>query len=136
MTETAVPHKIIGVAVIWNDAGQILIDRRKSGGKMGGLWEFPGGKVEPGESIETCVAREVQEELGIQIAVGESLMTIVHDYTEFVLTLHVHHCRHISGKPQTIECDEIRWVMPEELSQFTFPEANAVIIQALQARSV
>ncbi len=136
MTETAVPHKIIGLAVIWNDAGQILIDRRKPGGKMGGLWEFPGGKVEPGESIETCVAREVQEELGIQIAVGESLMTIDHDYTEFTLTLYVHHCRHISGIPQTIECDEIRWVRPEELSQFTFPKANAVIIQALQARSV
>jgi mutator protein MutT len=136
MTETAVPHKIIGVAVIWNDAGQILIDRRKPGGKMGGLWEFPGGKVEPGESIETCVAREVQEELGIQIAVGESLMTIDHDYTEFTLTLHVHHCRHLGGEPQTIECDEIRWVMPAELGQFTFPAANDVIIQALQLRSV
>jgi mutator protein MutT len=132
MTETAVPHKIIGVAVIWNDAGQILIDRRKPGGKMGGLWEFPGGKVEPGESIEACVAREVQEELGIQIVVGESLMTIVHDYTEFKVTLHVHHCQHRSGEPQTIECDEIRWVIPAELSQFNFPEANGVIIQALQ----
>jgi mutator protein MutT len=132
MTETAIPHKSIGVAVIWNDAGQILIDRRKPGGKMGGLWEFPGGKVEPGESIETCVAREVQEELGIQIVVGESLMTIAHDYTEFKVTLHVHHCRHVGGTPQTIECDEIRWVTPAELSQFTFPEANVVIIQALQ----
>jgi mutator protein MutT len=132
MTETSVPHKIIGVAVIWNDAGQILIDRRKPGGKMGGLWEFPGGKVEPGEAIATCVAREVQEELGIQIAVGESLMAITHDYTEFKVTLHVHHCRHVSGVPQTIECDEIRWVTPPELSQFTFPEANVVIIQALQ----
>jgi mutator protein MutT len=136
MTETTVPHKIIGVAVIWNDAGQVLIDRRKPGGKMGGLWEFPGGKVELGESIASCVAREVQEELGIQIVVGESLMTIDHDYTEFTLTLHVHHCRHLSGEPQTIECDEIRWVMPAELGQFTFPAANDVIIQALQLRSV
>jgi mutator protein MutT len=132
MTQTPVPHKIIGIAVIWNDVGQILIDRRKPGGKMGGLWEFPGGKVEPGESIEACVAREVQEELGIQIVVGESLMMIDHDYTEFTLTLHVHHCRHISGVPQLIECDEIRWVMPAELGQFTFPVANDVIIQALQ----
>jgi mutator protein MutT len=132
MIETTFPHKIIGIAVIWNDAGQILIDQRKPGGKMGGLWEFPGGKVELGESIETCVAREVEEELGIQIAVGDSLMTIDHDYTEFTLTLHVHHCRHISGVPQTIECDEIRWVMPAELGQFTFPAANDMIIQALQ----
>jgi mutator protein MutT len=132
MIETTVPHKIIGVAVIWNDAGQILIDRRKPGGKIGGLWEFPGGKVELGESIETCVAREVQEELGIQIRVGDSLMTIDHDYTEFTLTLHVHHCRHIGGEPQTIECDEIRWVRPDELGQFAFPPANDVIIQALQ----
>ncbi|MBE9033385.1 8-oxo-dGTP diphosphatase MutT [filamentous cyanobacterium LEGE 11480] len=135
MTQATVPHKIIGVAVIWNDAGKILIDRRKPGGKMGGLWEFPGGKVEPGESIETCVAREVQEELGIEIAVGDSLMAIEHDYTDFKVTLNVHHCQHLSGEPQMIECDAIEWVTPAELDQFTFPEANGVIIKALQQQA-
>ncbi len=103
---------------------------------MGGLWEFPGGKVEPGESIEACVAREIKEELGIEIAVGESLIAIEHDYTDFKVTLNVHHCEHLSGEPQTIECDEVRWVRPHELDQFTFPEANRVIIKALQRQSV
>ncbi len=136
MTQAAVPHKIIGVAVIWNADHQILFDRRKPGGKMGGLWEFPGGKVEPGESIAACVAREIKEELGIEISVGESLIAIEHDYTDFKVTLNVHHCEHLSGEPQTIECDEVRWVMPHELDQFTFPEANSVIIKALQHQSV
>lgn len=132
MTQTSIPHKIIGVAVIWNDDGKILIDRRKPGGKMGGLWEFPGGKVESGESVATCVVREVREELDIEIAVGEALMAIEHDYTDFKVTLNVHHCKHLSGEPQLIECDAIAWVTPIELDQFTFPEANGVIIKALQ----
>jgi 8-oxo-dGTP pyrophosphatase MutT (NUDIX family) len=109
-------HKQIGIAVIWNDRGEILIDRRKPGGKFGGLWEFPGGKIEPGETVEDCVAREIREELGIEISV----------------TLNVHHCQHRSGEPQLIECDAIAWVTPAQLNEYQFPEANGVIIQALQ----
>ena len=78
---TTVPHKIIGVAVIWNDKEEILIDRRRSGGIMGGLWEFPGGKVEPSETVEDCIKREIYEELGIEIEVGKHLITIDHTYT-------------------------------------------------------
>ncbi|MHC5826590.1 MAG: NUDIX domain-containing protein, partial [Nostoc sp.] len=78
MSETSsfTPHKIIGVAVIWNDQKQILIDRRRPEGMMGGLWEFPGGKIEPGETISECIQREISEELGIVIEVGEHLITI------------------------------------------------------------
>ncbi len=117
MSETfsVIPHKIIGVAVIWNDQGQILIDRRRELGLMGGMWEFPGGKVETGETIEECIQREILEELGIEIAVGDRLITIDHDYTKFRVTLTVHHCSHLTGEPQPIECDEIRWVNLEEL---------------------
>lgn len=127
-----IPHKIIGVAVIWNHQEEILIDRRRQEGAMGGLWEFPGGKIEPGETIPECIQREIGEELGIQIEVGEHLITIDHTYAHLRVTLTVHHCRHLTGIPQTLECDEIRWVSLEDLEQFTFPKANFQIIAALK----
>jgi A/G-specific adenine glycosylase len=135
MTEAKapIPHKIIGVAVIWNPTGdEILIDRRKPEGLLGGLWEFPGGKLELGETIPECIQREIQEELGITIAVEEKLMTIDHAYTHFKVTLNVHHCRYVSGEPQTLECDEIKWVTLDQLDAYPFPTANIKIIQALQ----
>jgi 8-oxo-dGTP diphosphatase len=132
ITSSSPPHKIIGVAVIWNDNQQILIDRRLPEGVMGGLWEFPGGKVEAGESIAECIKREIQEELGIEIAVGEHLITIDHTYTHLRVTLTVHHCRLIAGVPQPLECDEISWVHLDELENFDFPAANSQIIAALK----
>lgn len=131
-SRTPVPHKQIGVAVIWNEQGQILIDRRRQEGLLGGLWEFPGGKLEPGETIEACIQREILEELGIEIEVGDHLITIDHAYTHFHVTLNVYHCRHLLGEPQPIECDEVRWVELHELDQFPFPKANVTIIEALQ----
>jgi 8-oxo-dGTP diphosphatase len=127
-----IPHKIIGVAVIWNEEKQILIDRRLPQGTMGGLWEFPGGKIEEGETIQDCIKREIYEELGIEILVGEHLITINHSYAHLQVTLIAHHCQHLQGIPQTIECAEIRWVNLNELDKFTFPEANLEIISALQ----
>ncbi|MFN6470548.1 MAG: 8-oxo-dGTP diphosphatase MutT [Nostoc sp. SerVER01] len=132
-TSSFLPHKIIGVAVIWNDEKQILIDRRRPEGAMGGLWEFPGGKIEPGETIQECIQREIYEELAIAIEVGEHLITIDHTYTDLRVTLTVHQCRHVTGIPQPLECDEIRWVSLEELEKFSFPKANIQIIDALHA---
>jgi mutator protein MutT len=129
---TALPHKFIGVAVIWNQEKKILIDKRRQGGQLGGLWEFPGGKLEPGETIEDCIKREILEELGIEIKVGDRLITIDYCYTNFDVTLNVYHCQHISGTPQPIECDEIRWVKLDEIDQFPFPKANEQIIAALR----
>jgi len=131
-TSSPLPHKAIGVAVIWNEQGQILIDRRRPEGLLGGLWEFPGGKIEPGETVEECIKREIQEELGIDIAVGDRLITIDHAYSHFRVTLTVHHCRHLAGVPQPIESDEIRWVTLDEIDQFPFPKANTQIIVALR----
>lgn len=129
-----VPHKIIGVAVIWNDQRDILIDRRLTGGTMGGLWEFPGGKLEPGETIEACIQREIQEELGIKVDVGEHLITIDHTYTDIRVTLTVHYCYHSAGIPQAIECEQVQWVKLAELDNFTFPAANTQIITAIKQR--
>lgn len=124
--------KTIGVGVIWNQQGQILIDRRRPTGVLGGFWEFPGGKIETGETALECIKREIWEELGIVIEVGKHLITIAHTYTHLHVTLIVHHCQYIDGVPQPIECDEIRWVNLEELEQFNFPEANFQIIAALR----
>ncbi len=129
------PHKQIGVAVIWNDNDQILIDKRPEKGLLGGLWEFPGGKIEADETVEDCIRREIQEELGIDIEVGDHLITVDHAYTHFKVTLTVHHCRHLKGEPQTLECDEIRWVTLDEIESYPFPKANQQIIDALKTVS-
>ncbi|HEY9878435.1 MAG TPA: A/G-specific adenine glycosylase [Leptolyngbyaceae cyanobacterium] len=135
MTEARgpLPHKQIGVAVIWNDQNQILIDRRRQEGLLGGLWEFPGGKIEPEETVEACIEREIKEELGIAIAVEDRLITVEHAYTHFKVTLNVYHCRHLSGEPQPIECDEVKWVTLDDIDQYPFPTANVKIIEALRA---
>ncbi|MGK7890629.1 MAG: A/G-specific adenine glycosylase [Leptolyngbyaceae cyanobacterium] len=133
MTEkkAPIPHKTIGVAVICNPQGQILIDRRRPEGLLGGLWEFPGGKLEQGETIPDCIVREIREELGITIRVGDLLTTVKHTYSHFRVTLNVHWCDHVSGKPQPLECDEIRWVEPHTLPDYPFPKANEAIIAAI-----
>lgn len=131
MNNVATPHKRIGVGVISNNQGQILIDRRLPVGLMAGLWEFPGGKVEINESVEACIERELREELGIDVMVGEHLITIDHQYSGFSLTLIVHHCRILKGEPQPLECAEVRWVSLSEIGDFKFPEANYQIIKAL-----
>jgi mutator protein MutT len=132
LNKDTTPHKLVGVAVIWNSIGKILIDKRRAGGLMGGMWEFPGGKLEPGETVEECIKREILEELGIEISVGERLITIDYDYIKFRVTLTVHHCRHRGGEPQPLECDLVRWVTLDELDQYTFPQANSQIIDALR----
>jgi A/G-specific adenine glycosylase len=126
------PHKKIGVAVIRNDQELILIDRRPAKGLLGGLWEFPGGKIEPNETVQECIKREILEEIGIDIEVEDHLITIDHAYTHFRVTLIVHYCRYLKGEPKPIECDEIRWVTLEEIDQFPFPKANIQIIEALR----
>jgi len=138
MSSTSPPliHKQIGVAVIYDSQGKILIDRRQQGGEMGGLWEFPGGKIEAGETIEECIQREIKEELAIEIRVGERLTTIEHTYDTFQVTLYVHDCQYVSGTPQTIECEEIHWVDPAQMEQYQFPQANLQIIKLLQQRGI
>ncbi len=126
------PHKKIGVAVIYNPQGQILIDRRLSQGLFGGFWEFPGGKIEANETVCACIKREIQEELGIQIQVNHHLITVNHDYEDFSVTLMVYLCDHLNGIPQTLECAEIRWITLPEIDNFTFPPANIAVIEALK----
>jgi A/G-specific adenine glycosylase len=111
------PHYDVTAGVIWRD-GRVLLAQRLPDRLLGGLWEFPGGKQEAGETLEDCLRREVREELSIEIEVGPHLMTLAHAYTHFRITLHVFTCRHARGEPQALDVAAWRWVAPEELSRY------------------
>ncbi|MEI8251460.1 MAG: 8-oxo-dGTP diphosphatase MutT [Synechococcus sp. ELA057] len=128
------PFQVIGVGVVLNGSGQVLIDQRLNEGLLGGLWEFPGGKQEPGEPIETTIERELREELAITVEVGEALISLEHAYSHKRLRFVVHLCRWISGEPQPLASQQVRWVDPADLEAYPFPAANARIIAALRER--
>lgn len=128
------PFQVIGVGVVLDGRGRVLIDQRLPEGLLGGLWEFPGGKQEPGEAIEATIARELREELAIEAEVGEELITLEHSYSHKRLRFVVHLCRWLAGDPQPLASQQVRWVEPEGLAAFPFPAANARIITALRER--
>ncbi|WP_254953048.1 MULTISPECIES: 8-oxo-dGTP diphosphatase MutT [unclassified Cyanobium] len=133
-TPTPIPFQVIGVGVVQDGEGRVLIDQRLQEGLLGGLWEFPGGKQEPGEAIEATIQRELREELAIEVTVGEELITLEHAYSHKRLRFVVHLCRWLAGEPQPLASQQVRWVAPQELAGYPFPAANARIIAALQAR--
>ena len=125
------PFQVIGIGLVINMAGEVLIDQRLEEGLLGGMWEFPGGKQEPQEEIKACIARELMEELGIKVLVGEALITVDHVYSHKKLRFFVHLCSWISGEPQPLASQQARWVDPKELKNYPFPTANIKIITAL-----
>ena len=128
----AVPFQVIGVGVVLDGEGRVLIDQRLNEGLLGGLWEFPGGKQEEGEAITATIERELAEELAIAVEVGEELIVVEHAYSHKRLRFVVHLCRWIAGEPQPLASQQVRWVAPAELDAYPFPAANARIIAALR----
>jgi len=125
------PFQVIGVGVVLNQNGEVLIDQRLNEGLLGGMWEFPGGKQEPGEAIEATIARELMEELAIEVSVDQELICVDHAYSHKKLRFVVHLCRWQSGEPQPLASQQVRWVRPQDLGAYPFPAANARIIAAL-----
>ena len=125
------PFQVIGVGIVFNAAGQVLIDQRLEHGLLGGMWEFPGGKQEPEEDIEETIIRELKEELAIEVEVGEQLISLEHSYTHKKLCFIVHICMWKSGEPQPLESQQCLWVNPSDLMNYPFPAANSKIISAL-----
>ncbi len=129
-----IPFQVIGVGVVLNAAGEVLIDQRLNEGLLGGLWEFPGGKQEPDEMITDTIRRELREELAIEVSVDDNLITVDHAYSHKKLRFEVHLCRWISGDPQPLASQQVRWVKPGDLAEYPFPAANVRIIDALLER--
>src|SRR5882757_3039265 len=122
----------VSAALIFH-GGKLLITQRHAKSHLGGLWEFPGGKREAGETFEQCLVREIREELGVEISVGELFEEITHDYPEKSVHLKFFICRLLSGEPQPIDCAAVRWINRPELTHFEFPAADALLLEKLKS---
>ena len=120
----------VSAAVILRNR-KVYIQQRPIDGLMGGLWEFPGGKIEKNESQEDCLLREINEELGVNIEIQEKIMTIKHSYTKFRVTLHVFNCLLPRGRIHATCCEQWKWVNLKDLADYPFPAANVKIVDYL-----
>jgi len=122
----------VSAALIFRD-GQLLITQRHAGAHLGGCWEFPGGKREAGETFEQCLIREIREELGVDIAVGELFEEISHVYPEKSVHLKFFRCRLLAGEPQLLDCAAVKWIQPVGLDEHAFPAADAQLLEKLKS---
>jgi len=123
----------VAAALIRNEAGRYLITQRRSGSHLAGLWEFPGGKREPGESLEEALRRELTEELSARFVVGEKVDAVQWEYPERTVVIHFYHCRLESGTIEPREAQTMAWVAPDRLGEFDFPPADRELIARLRA---
>ncbi|SRR5258706_3339304 len=124
----------VAAGLIFRD-GKLLITQRHAGAHLGGLWEFPGGKRESDETFEECLARELREELGIEVVVGELVESLTHEYPEKAVHLRFYRCQWHQHEPQLLGCPAFKWVTPTELENYDFPAADARLLKKLQADS-
>jgi 8-oxo-dGTP diphosphatase len=121
----------VAAALVFRD-GKLLIAQRHAKAHLGGLWEFPGGKREANETFEACLRRELQEELGIQVQVGELVESVTHSYPEKTVHLKFYRCYWRKHEPQPLGCPAFRWVSAEELKDYAFPAADARLLDKLR----
>jgi len=124
---------VVTAAIIQRD-DRYLVTRRQLGVHLAGVWEFPGGKCDEGESLAACMARELREELGIDATVGGEVFTISHDYPDRRVELHFFECQS-ADDPSPLVGQEMRWVAREELADLEFPPADAELIRVLSGRA-
>jgi len=126
-----VPHYNIAIGII-QKRGRYLIAKRKPGQLLGGLWEFPGGKIKEDETRESALKREIKEETNLTVGVGEVCATVNHAYSHFKVTLHAYHCSVKSGRAKPNSAEELRWIRPSDMKDYPFPGANRKILEKLQ----
>jgi 8-oxo-dGTP diphosphatase len=125
-------HRLVEVAAaLIERGGRVLIARRPEGSHLAGLWEFPGGKREPGESFEACLAREVREELAAEVEVGEEVRRVRHAYPDRTVEIRFFRCQVVRGEPRAVQVAALAWVLPAELARYPFPPADAEIVGEL-----
>lgn len=120
----------VAAGLVFRD-GKLLITKRPEGGHLAGLWEFPGGKREANETIERCLHRELREELGIEVALGQALESVTHKYSVMTVQITFFLARLAKGEPRAIECAGLEWVTRENLAKFQFPPADQRLISRL-----
>lgn len=129
------PRIHVAAAAVFNERGEVLLARRPDHLHQGGLWEFPGGKVEAGEAVEQALARELREELGIEVEQARPLIRIAHDYPDRRVLLDVWRVERFHGEPHGREGQPLAWVMPDALPVYEFPAANRPIVTAVRLPS-
>lgn len=120
----------VAAAVIYRDS-MILIARRAPGKHLAGYWEFPGGKIEPRETPEDCLIREIQEELNILISVDSFIQDNLHDYGDKRVLLKAYRCTYLSGDLFLIDHDEFQWILPDQLSQYRLAPADIPVVTTI-----
>src|SRR5215475_11666945 len=126
-------ERIDVVAAIIRMNGKILITQRLDNVHLAGLWEFPGGKVEAGESLQMALRREIREELGIEIRVDDKVLTLDYDYPTKSVRLHFFYCTVLDGDAQPLNVADLRWVSAHDIGNYQFPPADAEIINILRS---
>ncbi|MCD5408158.1 (deoxy)nucleoside triphosphate pyrophosphohydrolase [Candidatus Bipolaricaulota bacterium] len=122
---------LVVVAALIRRGKEVLLARRRPGDEQGGLWEFPGGAVEAGESLPECLARELAEELGIEVEVGKEVAAVTHSYGALTIELHLLEAEIRRGEPRPLGCAEVRWVAPEELAGLRLAPADGKLVGLL-----
>jgi len=130
LPKPAIPHHVVTAAVI-RRGSRVLITCRPSSGLLGGMWEFPGGKQQDGEDLSGCLRREIGEELGVEIEIGDKLGVYKHAYTHFRVTLYAFYCTLLQGEPQPLQVTDLRWVTLAELAQYPMGKIDRQISRAL-----
>ncbi len=128
------PHHDVAAGIVWDAAGRILIAQRPPDGLLGGLWEFPGGKREQGETLPDCLRRELRAELGLEVEVGELYTVVRHAFTHFRITLHAFTCRVSSGEPHPKRAQAVAWAAVDDLDSYAFGRADRGVIAELKRR--
>ncbi len=126
-----IPHRDVVVALIFDELEQVLIQRRPDDAMLGGLWEFPGGKRENGETLEAACIRELREELAMDIAVDGFFFRLSHAYSHFKITLHAFFCSHVGGRPESSAGEPFTFVGLDRLHEYAFPRANRRLVEEL-----
>jgi len=126
-----VRHTVLVAAGVLEREGKILAAKRKSGSHLEGHWEFPGGKIEPDESPEDCLVRELAEEIGVLVVPRGILDVVFHRYPEKSVLLLFYRCELLEGDPRPIECDEVRWVDLADLPSLDWAPADVPFVRKL-----
>lgn len=123
----------VAAAIVADGEGRLLIARRREGKSQAGLWEFPGGKLEPGETAEACLVRELREEMSIEVEAGARFGTNEHDYGDVRIRLIAYRARYVGGDIRLTDHDRCAWVKPAELLGYRFAPADVKFVDMLLA---